>query len=573
MRDFCRRSLVVLLCALAALLAVQSAALAGVRLALVLGNGKYEAVPALENPSNDAADLAQALRGVGFEVIEQRDATREAMAKAVREFSERLRGADVALFFYAGHGLQMNGENYLLPVDAKIESPADVRFNTINLSDIQQEMESGASGRANIIILDACRNNPFAEKLASSGRAISTRGLGRIDASGEGSLIVYSTQPNNVALDGAGRNSPFTAALLKYVATPGLEVRQMISKVRGDVLQATERRQTPWDSSSLVGDVYLAGPPPAAPIVVGQNAPAAPAPVAPPAPAPAASAADQAPRTAAPAPAPAPVAASGPAGDCERLGAPAPPFATPDQMKEAKTRNWAPAIAACEAAVSANPGDARLQYLLGVGYDTTKNYLEAARHYTKAADAGYAFAQDALGVLFATGRGGVKDPQRAFDLLNKAALGGAPNGMGDLGTAYANGLFVKEDDAQALAWYEKSIEAGNAFALAQAGVMYFNGKGTPRDYNAAAQYFQQAADLGDGYSLKFLAILYERGLLGPVDLEKAGALRAKAELIDPRAENPDVPPPQKTAPPPRASHPHYVRIYRYRFFGCGWVWC
>jgi len=146
MRDFCRRSAVVLLCAFAALIAVQSAAFAGVRLALVLGNGKYEAVPALDNPSNDAADLAQALRGVGFEVIEQRDATRDAMAKAVREFSERLRGADVALFFYAGHGLQMNGENYLLPVDAKIESPADVRFNTINLSDIQQEMESGGSG-------------------------------------------------------------------------------------------------------------------------------------------------------------------------------------------------------------------------------------------------------------------------------------------------------------------------------------------------------------------------------------------------------------------------------------------
>jgi uncharacterized protein len=121
-------------------------------------------------------NLAQALRGVGFEVIEQRDASREMMAKAVHDFSERLRGADVALFFYAGHGLQMNGENYLLPVDAKIDSAADVRFNTINLSDIQQEME--ASGRTNIIILDACRNNPFAEKLSHGGRGVTTRGLG-----------------------------------------------------------------------------------------------------------------------------------------------------------------------------------------------------------------------------------------------------------------------------------------------------------------------------------------------------------------------------------------------------------
>src|SRR5580704_2673634 len=279
-----RHRFLVVFLALFCLGAAFSPASAGVKLALVLGNAKYEAVPVLENPANDAADLAQALRATGFEVIEQRDATRDVMAKAVRDFSERLHGADVALFFYAGHGLQMNGENYLLPVDAKIESAADVRFNTINLSDIQQEMEG--SGRANIIILDACRNNPFAEKLSRSGRGVTTRGLGRLDATGDCSLIVYSTQPNNVALDGAGRNSPFTAALLKHVGSPGLEVRQMISKVRGDVLQSTDRRQTPWDSSSLVGDVYLAGAPamaasPSQPPAVQNTAPVpAPAPVA-----------------------------------------------------------------------------------------------------------------------------------------------------------------------------------------------------------------------------------------------------------------------------------------------------
>src|SRR5258708_7923250 len=156
MRNFCRQSLVILLCAFGVWSAMQSDAFAGVRLALVLGNSKYQTVPELDNPSNDAADLAQVLRSVGFEVIEQRDATREAMAKAVRDFSDRLRGADVALFFYAGHGLQMNGENYLLPVDARLENPSDVRFNTINLTDIQQEMEESGNGRANIIIPDAC---------------------------------------------------------------------------------------------------------------------------------------------------------------------------------------------------------------------------------------------------------------------------------------------------------------------------------------------------------------------------------------------------------------------------------
>src|ERR1700735_4202117 len=143
-------------------------------------------------------------------------------------------------------------------------------------------MEAGPKPRSNNTILDTCRNNPFADKLARGGRGAPPRGLGRMDATAEGSLIVYSTQPNNVALDGAGRNSPFTEALLKHVGTPGLEVRQMISKVRGDVLAATDRRQTPWDSSSLVGDVYLAGPAVAA------------APVAPPAPAPVAAQAEPA---------------------------------------------------------------------------------------------------------------------------------------------------------------------------------------------------------------------------------------------------------------------------------------
>ena len=582
MRDFCRRSIVVLVCALGALIAIQAEAFAGVRLALVLGNGKYQTVPTLENPANDAADLAQALRGVGFEVIEQRDATREAMAKAVHDFSDRLHDADVALFFYAGHGMQMNGENYLLPVDAKIESQADVRFNTINLSDIQQEMEG--SGRVNIIILDACRNNPFAEALARHGRAIPGRGLGRIDAAGEGSLIVYSTQPNNVALDGAGRNSPFTAALLKYVATPGLEVRQMISKVRGDVLQATDRRQTPWDSSSLVGDVYLAGPPSSAPaqVAAASGAPSvAPPPPAPSGPPPSganqqASVAAQAAESATPqraAPQSEPVTATGPAGDCERLAAPAPPFASPEQLRIAKTRDFVAAAAVCETAVSANPDDIRLNYLLGAAYDTTKNYLKALPHYTKAANAGYAPAEDGLGVLFATGRGVVKDYQRAFILFSKAAAAGLPSAISNLGVMYASGSFVKEDDAKALEQYEKAIEAGNSFSLANAGVMYFNGHGTPRDYNAAAQYFQQAADLNDGYSLKFLAIMYERGLLGPVDLEKAGALRAKAAEVDPTSQNPDVPPPPKIVPR-QSSGVHYVRrIYRYRFFGCGWVWC
>jgi uncharacterized protein len=274
----------------------------------------------------------------------------------------------------------------------------------------------------------------------------------------------------------------------------------------------------------------------------------------------------------------APVAAENPARpaagltQCDLLAAPAPPFATPAQIKQAAHVDWPRALKACEDAVRERPNNPRLQFLLGRAHDKLKGYAEAARLYRIAADANYAPAQNALGLLFVLGHGVVQDYQHAFELFNKAANAGDGDAMGNLGSMFANGYFVKEDDAKALAWYEKSIEAGNSFGLAQAGVMYFNGQGTPRDYHAAAEYFQQAADLGDGYSLKFLAIMYERGLLGKPDPAKAAALRSRAAQVDPDSQNPNVP--QKTAT--RMEHSaggRQIRIRRYRFNGCNWMWC
>jgi uncharacterized protein len=570
------RCLVAMFLMLAAVAFAATPANAGVRLALVIGNGKYVNAPALGNPANDSADFARALRGVGFEVIEQQDASREAMTKALREFSARLRGTEVALFFYAGHGIQLSGENYLLPVDADIHSPADVRFNTVDLTDIQQEMEG--SGRVNIIILDACRNNPFADRLVQSGRAAPSRGLGRIDAAGEGSLIVYSTQPNNVALDGAGRNSPFTAALLKHVVTPGIEVRQMLSRVRGDVLAATERRQTPWDSSSLTGDIYLAGAP-SAPTVATTPAPVAPA-------VPATGKTETADgsrangqlaaMTGAPPPAltAAPKPDAPPQNECDRLIAFAPPFATPEQLKRAKHVNWPAAVAACAAVVAERPNDMRMQYYYGLALDKTNNVVEALRRVKMAADSGDTDAMVSLGVDFATGHGVLKNPERAFELFSKAAAAGNPEAISDLGSMYSNGIFVKQDFAKALDYYEKAIEGGSSFSLNQLGVMYFAGKGVERDYRAAAEYFKQAADLDDGYALKSLAIMNERGLLGARNLEQAGALRARAQQVDPDSQNPDLGSP--AAAPVRhvaSGRPHTIVVRRYRFIGCTWAWC
>ena len=244
-------------------------ALAEKRLALVIGNSAYENAPILKNPANDASDMADALQRLGFEVIRGTDLDYAGMRRTVRSFSERLSTADVALLFYAGHGMQVAGKNYLIPVDGKIDSQADLDFGTIDLDLILKSMEADA--RTNIIFLDACRDNPLAanlgRKLGTRSGAVS-RGLAQVDTA-IGTLIAFSTQPGNVALDGGGRNSPFTEALLKNIEVPGRPISDVMIEVRNDVLSATGRKQVPWDNSSLTGQFYFKPLP--------QNATAAPA--------------------------------------------------------------------------------------------------------------------------------------------------------------------------------------------------------------------------------------------------------------------------------------------------------
>ena len=176
------------------------------------------------------------------------------MIAKTREFSAKLDKAELALVFYAGHGVQVDGRNYLVPVDAKLEHAGDLDLDAVDL----QTME--AERRVNLVFLDACRDNPFTRSLARSlGSTRSTavaQGLAQVN-SAAGTMIAFSTQPDNVAQDGQGRNSPFTAALLKYVKMPNLEVEQMMKQVRVEVMAATQEKQVPWGHSSLVGDVYL----------------------------------------------------------------------------------------------------------------------------------------------------------------------------------------------------------------------------------------------------------------------------------------------------------------------------
>ena len=236
------------------------AALAEKGVALVIGNGAYKHVPALTNPKNDAADMAAKLREIGLVVVHGEDLDLTAMRAKVREFISSLEKADLAIFFYAGHGLQVEGVNYLAPVDARLASQDDLEFEAMPMGLVLSAMERNA--KVNLVFLDACRDNPLATNLARSMGTRSAavgRGLAEI-GSGVGSLIAFATQPGNVALDGRARNSPFTTALLKHLGTPGQGVTDDLILVRRDVLEATAGKQVPWDNSALTGRVVLVPP-------------------------------------------------------------------------------------------------------------------------------------------------------------------------------------------------------------------------------------------------------------------------------------------------------------------------
>src|SRR5438552_718989 len=232
-------------------------AVAEKRVALVTGNSAYQHAVALANPKNDSSDMNAKLESLGFEVVSGQDLDLAGMRRTVRAFLEKLDGADMALFFYAGHGLQVNGNNYMVPVDAQLSSYNDLDFEALPMDLVLSAMER--STKVNLIFLDACRDNPFAEKLSRSMGTRSgsvSRGLARL-GSGVGSLIAFATQPGNVAMDGAGRNSPFTTALVAHLGTPGQDITRDLIDVRRDVLAATEGKQVPWENSSLTGEVVL----------------------------------------------------------------------------------------------------------------------------------------------------------------------------------------------------------------------------------------------------------------------------------------------------------------------------
>lgn len=228
------------------------------RVALVIGNGAYEATP-LRNPPNDAQVMGALLRTLGFEVVEKVNLDQKEMKKDIQAFGQRLLKGGVGLFYYAGHGMQVNGRNFLIPIGAQIEHEKQVEYEAVDVGMVMAEMDH-ARNRLNIVILDACRDNPFARSFRSSAQ-----GLASMNAP-SGTLVAYATAPGSVANDGAGENGIYTGELVKAMGIQGLKVEDVFKQVRSGVREATQGKQVPWESSSLEGDFYFTPPAPPPPV-------------------------------------------------------------------------------------------------------------------------------------------------------------------------------------------------------------------------------------------------------------------------------------------------------------------
>jgi formylglycine-generating enzyme required for sulfatase activity len=223
------------------------------RTALVIGNSAYDSTP-LRNPANDARSIAAALRDLGFDVVEKENLNQKDMKREVQAFGAKLQKGGIGLFYFAGHGMQVNGRNYLIPVGARIEHEKQVEYEAVDMGAVLSEMDY-ARNPMNIVILDACRDNPFARSFRSSAQ-----GLAAVNAPG-GTLIAYATAPGSVAGDGPGENGIYTGELIRTMRTPGLRIEDVFKQVRSAVRQVTDGKQIPWESSSLEGDFYFAATP------------------------------------------------------------------------------------------------------------------------------------------------------------------------------------------------------------------------------------------------------------------------------------------------------------------------
>ena len=470
-------------------LAIPSVVLADGRVALVVGNSTYAHIGRLPNPDNDARDMSAALRRLGFEVTTELDTDRVELTEALRQFTRRSAGADIALVFYAGHGIEMDGVNYLVPVDARLERDVDVRFETVTVEDL---LVSTSAASLRLLILDACRNNPLARSMQRTAafRSVSGGSFGDLneDLLGDETLVAYAAAAGTTAADGRGRNSPYTAALLEQLEQP-LEIGLLFRRVRAQVLASTNGAQRPHEYHSLVNEHYLtrtlAG---GASVTVTAPAalPADPAPADPPRPA--RSEIDVTELS---------VAALrdlAEAGDAEAQTE----FGERYEDGRSVAQDYGVAVSWFRRAAEQTyaPGESALGFMYASGRGIQRDDAEAVRWFRRAVQQGNALAQYGLGFMYANGRGVQRDDAEAVRWYRRAAQQGVANAQINLGYMYSNGLGVRRDRVEALRWYRRAAQQGHVLGQYGLGLAYEYGRGVRRDRVEAARWYRMAADRG-----------------------------------------------------------------------------
>lgn len=495
------------------LFALAPVAKAETRIALVIGNSGYLKAP-LANPRNDARAMAQSLAQVGFNVKTLIDADQQAMRAAVLAFGRELRVSDsVGVFYYAGHGVQVDGENYLIPVGADIADANEVALAGVSLTELLKTMER-AESRLNIAILDACRDNPYPARTRSTAR-----GLAPVQ-SPAGTLIAFATGPGEVALDGSGANSPYSAALAANILEVGIPLEETFRRTRRKVLEATGNKQVPWEHSSLTGEFFFR------PKTAEPESRAQPS-----------GGVDQ--RHLAELRAWEKIKsttdkvllerhiASYPDGmfaeiamiRLKRITEPATPWASVVTGSTVTTQTRSDQVGAYEEGLAA---ESRATDAAG--------YVAAAKHYRKAADTGLPAAMYRLARLYDHGLGMGRDVETAARWYTRAADLGYPPAMAALGTLYEFGHGVGEDLVEALRLYRQAADAGDGAGMASLGFLYSQGKGVGRDAKAARRWYQLAVERGDQRAMFNLALMHVRGEGGPADLvEGVRLLQGAAE--------------------------------------------
>jgi hypothetical protein len=528
------------------------------RVALIVGNSNYQNAPTLPSTLNDAGDIAEAFERLGFVIVKVLDATYEDLRKSLRRFNDMTPNADLAVVYFGGHGLEVNGENWLLPIDADLRSELDVANEAIGLKGLMRSV--GRAAVLGMVILDASRGNAVLAKSVRAGdtRAVVARGLARVEPT-QNVLVAYASKEGTTSEDRDGRNSPYAAALLRHLETPGLDVNFMFRKVRDDVLLHTNQMQLPSVYGSLSHKpIYLSRRSISIQAVEGDN-PAMPSDEAVwltikdstdralfaeflnkfPSSAYAAEARMRAQSLDAPlivASRQTLPAAAGDVDECDRLAASPLDNARPKDVRgvELSKIPVAAATLACDEAMQRSPKEARFpfeaarvaiarsdyavarelyekssalgsplaMYSLGLLYAEGKigpaDYVEARRWYAKAVVLNSAYAMAELAALCENGQGGPKDAAEAFRLYRAAATAGDQVSMTKLGNFYEAGLGVRKDYAQAVSWYKKSAERGDIAAMKQLGKLYESGRGVPKNALEARQWYARAAKLESG---------------------------------------------------------------------------